>query len=128
MTWRRRGLKKGSTDPTVYTGVMGTALTCLRSYEATGNDGDLRLCADIVHDCVAAAHPSTRCNLFLLMVLELTLSSLGILSVYALHCVFCMFAITEYTESRISELSCELEISNGESCRLIVIEFVIQEY
>lgn len=64
MTWRRRG-EKGSTDPTVYTGLMGTAFTCLRSYEATGNDGDLRLCADIVHDCVAAAHPSSRDVTFL---------------------------------------------------------------
>ncbi|KAH6799445.1 GCR2-like 1 [Perilla frutescens var. frutescens] len=61
MTWRRRGLK-GSTDTTVYTGLMGTALTCLRSFEATGNNADLLLCADMVHACVAAAQASTTCR------------------------------------------------------------------
>ncbi|KAL0350093.1 UNVERIFIED_CONTAM: LanC-like protein GCL1 [Sesamum radiatum] len=55
VTWGRRG-NKGSLDPTVYTGLMGTAFTCLRSYEATGNHRDLQLCAEIVDACAAAAH------------------------------------------------------------------------
>ncbi|PIN02975.1 Lanthionine synthetase C-like protein 1 [Handroanthus impetiginosus] len=63
MTWRRRG-SKGSLDPTVYTGLMGTAFTCLRSYEATGNHHDLRLCAEIVDACASAAL-STRHVTFL---------------------------------------------------------------
>lgn len=45
-----------SLDPTVYTGLMGTAFTCLRSYEATGSRQDLLLCADIVHTSAAFAH------------------------------------------------------------------------
>ncbi|XP_011100038.1 lanC-like protein GCL1 [Sesamum indicum] len=55
VTWGRRG-NKGSLDPTVYTGLMGTAFTCLRSYEVTGNHRDLQLCAEIVDACAAAAH------------------------------------------------------------------------
>ncbi|KAI3462090.1 hypothetical protein Pfo_018753 [Paulownia fortunei] len=61
MTWRGRG-ENGVMDPTVYTGLMGTAFTCLRSYEATGNNHDLQLCADMVDACVTAAHASTRCR------------------------------------------------------------------
>ncbi|KAI3451183.1 hypothetical protein Pfo_007848 [Paulownia fortunei] len=64
MTWRRRG-NKGSLDPTVYTGLMGTAFTCLRSYEATGNHRDLQLCAEIVDACATAAHISNRHVTFL---------------------------------------------------------------
>ncbi|KAL7143951.1 hypothetical protein ABFS83_08G225900 [Erythranthe nasuta] len=64
MTWRRRG-GKGSLDPTVYTGLMGTAFTCLRSYEATGDHRDLRLCAEIVDACAAATHISNRHVTFL---------------------------------------------------------------
>ena len=56
MTWWRRGAE-GSLDPTVYTGLMGTAFVCLRSYEATGDRRDLHLCAEIV---AAAAHTSNR--------------------------------------------------------------------
>lgn len=41
-------------DPTIYTGLLGTAFTCLRFYEATGNHRDLQLSADIVHACAAA--------------------------------------------------------------------------
>ncbi|XP_068316516.1 lanC-like protein GCL1 isoform X1 [Pyrus communis] len=52
-------------DPTVYTGLLGTAFTCLRSYEATGNRQDLLLCADIVHKCGAVAPASSRHVTFL---------------------------------------------------------------
>jgi hypothetical protein len=41
-------------DPAVYTGLLGTAFTCLRSYEATGSQQDLLLSAEIV------ARASTR--------------------------------------------------------------------
>lgn len=54
MTWRRRRWDNGVLDPTVYTGLMGTAFTCLRSYEATGNRDDLRICAEIVDTCAAS--------------------------------------------------------------------------
>ncbi|KAL6518577.1 hypothetical protein OROGR_019079 [Orobanche gracilis] len=57
MTWRD-GENKGSLDPTVYTGVMGTTLTRLRSYEATGDHRDLQLCSVIVDACASAAHIS----------------------------------------------------------------------
>ncbi|KAM1504277.1 hypothetical protein ACFX14_000401 [Malus domestica] len=52
-------------DPTVYTGLLGTAFTCLRSYEATGNRQDLLLCADIVDKCGAVAPASSRHVTFL---------------------------------------------------------------
>ncbi|KAL3630212.1 LanC-like protein gcl1 [Castilleja foliolosa] len=64
MTWRKGG-NKGSLDPTIYTGVMGTALTCLRCYEVTGNRRDLDLCAEIVDACASAAHISSRHVTFL---------------------------------------------------------------
>ncbi|KAL8193961.1 hypothetical protein R6Q57_026203 [Mikania cordata] len=41
-------------DPTIYTGLLGTAFTCLRFYEATGSLRDLRLGADIVDACATA--------------------------------------------------------------------------
>jgi hypothetical protein len=47
-------------DPTVYTGLLGTALTCLRSYEATGSQQDLLLSAEIVDTCAVVARASTR--------------------------------------------------------------------
>lgn len=47
-------------DPTVYTGLLGTAFTCLRSYEAAGNRQDLLLCAEIVDKCRAVASASNR--------------------------------------------------------------------
>nr|XP_043631624.1 lanC-like protein GCL1 [Erigeron canadensis] len=53
-------------DPTVYTGLLGTAFTCLRFYEVNGSDRDLKLCADIVDACAAAAaKTSTRYMTFL---------------------------------------------------------------
>ncbi|XP_071735413.1 lanC-like protein GCL1 [Rutidosis leptorrhynchoides] len=53
-------------DSTVYTGLLGTAFTCLRFYEATGSQQDLHLCADIVHACAdAVAYSSTRYMTFL---------------------------------------------------------------
>lgn len=47
-------------DPTVYTGLMGTAFTCLRSYQVTGNKKDLLLCAEIVDTCATVARASLR--------------------------------------------------------------------
>ncbi|XP_068331160.1 lanC-like protein GCL1 [Pyrus communis] len=52
-------------DPTVYTGLLGTAFTCLRSYEAAGNRQDLLLCAEIVDKCRAVASASNRHVTFL---------------------------------------------------------------
>ncbi|KAF8411424.1 hypothetical protein HHK36_003973 [Tetracentron sinense] len=63
-TWRREGGGK-SIDPTVYTGVLGTAFTCLRSYEATACQQDLLLCAEIVDSCAMLACTSKRHVTFL---------------------------------------------------------------
>ncbi|CAN1836124.1 LanC-like protein GCL1 [Linum perenne] len=51
-----------TSDPTLYNGLLGTAFTCLRSYEVTGVPQDLALCSDIVDACAAAADrpPSIR--------------------------------------------------------------------
>ncbi|VVA38160.1 PREDICTED: lanC [Prunus dulcis] len=60
------GLRTGMVlDPTVYTGLLGTAFTCLRSYEATGNRQDLVLSAEIVDKCVTVERASTRHVTFL---------------------------------------------------------------
>ncbi|XP_052194977.1 lanC-like protein GCL1 [Diospyros lotus] len=59
VTWKRRCEAEGTcTDPTAYTGLLGTAFTCLRSYLATGSRQDLLLCADIVDACASVARTS----------------------------------------------------------------------
>ncbi|GAB4847260.1 LanC-like protein gcl1 [Ancistrocladus abbreviatus] len=50
VTWKVRGGGHG-VDATVYTGMLGTAFTCLRSYQATGCHQDLLLCSEIVDTC-----------------------------------------------------------------------------
>ncbi|KAL1289980.1 hypothetical protein AAHE18_20G096600 [Arachis hypogaea] len=60
-TWKRREM----VDPTVYKGLLGTAFTCLRSYEVTGNHTDLQLCAEIVDTCATVARDSLRHVTFL---------------------------------------------------------------
>ncbi|KAL0721499.1 hypothetical protein Bca4012_036098 [Brassica carinata] len=52
-------------DPTVYTGLLGTAFTCLKSYEATRNHQDLLTCADIIDTCTDVARATTRHVTFL---------------------------------------------------------------
>lgn len=52
-TWTGRGGR--CVDPTAYGGLLGTAIVCLKSYEVTGSTEDLRLCAEIVDACSAAA-------------------------------------------------------------------------
>ncbi|OIV97507.1 hypothetical protein TanjilG_11031 [Lupinus angustifolius] len=61
MTWNRREV----IDPTVYSGLLGTAFTCLRSYQVTSNNKDLLLCAQIVHTCSNLARASLRHVTFL---------------------------------------------------------------
>lgn len=56
MSWNRREV----VDPTVYTGLLGTAFTCLRSYQVTGCRKDLLLCSEIIDTCAAAARASLR--------------------------------------------------------------------
>ncbi|XP_049372290.1 lanC-like protein GCL1 [Solanum verrucosum] len=66
MTWKENGRSAGSvTDPTMYTGLLGTAFTCLRSYEATGDRKDLELCSEIVDACADLARTVTRHVTFL---------------------------------------------------------------
>ncbi|KAF3970792.1 hypothetical protein CMV_005542 [Castanea mollissima] len=69
MTWvGQHGMDSGmgtSMDPTVYTGLLGTAFTCFRSYEATGSQQDLLLTAEIVDTCAVVARASTRHVTFL---------------------------------------------------------------
>lgn len=56
VTWNRREV----VDPTVYTGLLGTAFTCLRSYEVTGCQKDLLLCSEIIDACATVARDSLR--------------------------------------------------------------------
>ncbi|XP_059640379.1 lanC-like protein GCL1 [Cornus florida] len=67
VTWEGgcEGHSSNCTDPTVYTGLLGTAFTCLRSYEATGSHQDLLVCADIVDTCASVARASSRHVTFL---------------------------------------------------------------
>ncbi|XP_030498549.2 lanC-like protein GCL1 [Cannabis sativa] len=53
ITWeRRRVLGVGvGVDPTVYSGLLGTAFTCFRSYQANSNHQDLVICTDIIDTC-----------------------------------------------------------------------------
>ncbi|KAL2905784.1 LanC-like protein GCL1 [Bienertia sinuspersici] len=55
MTWKKVKLE---INPTLYTGLMGTAFTCFRSYQATASHHDLLLSADIVRACITSAHTS----------------------------------------------------------------------
>lgn len=64
-TWEGEWSSGMGLDPNVYTGLMGTAFTCLRSYEATGNRQDLLLCAEIADKCAAVARVSARHVTFL---------------------------------------------------------------
>ncbi|PHU00014.1 hypothetical protein BC332_29801 [Capsicum chinense] len=66
MTWKGDGRSTGGvTDPTMYTGLLGTAFTCMRSYEATGDRRDLQLCSEIVDACADLARTVTRHVTFL---------------------------------------------------------------
>lgn len=56
VNWNRREV----VDPTVYTGLLGTAFTCLRSFEVTGCREDLLLCSEIIDTCVTVARASLR--------------------------------------------------------------------
>ncbi|GAV89609.1 LANC_like domain-containing protein [Cephalotus follicularis] len=69
VTWRGGGGGGTGTglsvDPTIYSGLLGTAFTSLRSYEVTGNQQDLLSSSQIIdtYDSIAAA--STRHVTFL---------------------------------------------------------------
>ncbi|KAL3527616.1 hypothetical protein ACH5RR_012272 [Cinchona calisaya] len=65
VTWSGQCNFYGGMDTTVYTGLLGTAFTCLRAYEATGNLQDLRLCSEIIGTCASFAPSSTRHLTFL---------------------------------------------------------------
>ncbi|XP_042515135.1 lanC-like protein GCL1 [Macadamia integrifolia] len=80
-TWKG-GIGNGqSIDITVYKGLLGTAFTCLRSYEVTGNHQDLLLSAEIINACALLAPTFTRNPTFLC----------GIGGVYALGAVVANF-------------------------------------
>ncbi|GKV18675.1 hypothetical protein SLEP1_g29019 [Rubroshorea leprosula] len=69
-TWKSVGGGGGgevgnSVDPTAYTGLLGTAIACLRSYEVTGNRQDLLLCAEVVDTCASIARACSRHVTFL---------------------------------------------------------------
>ncbi|GMI67686.1 GCR2-like 1 [Hibiscus trionum] len=63
--WEGGGGSGTGIDPTVYTGLLGTAFTCLRSYEVTSSRQDLLLAAEIVDACVPVARASNRHVTFL---------------------------------------------------------------
>ncbi|KAG0604870.1 hypothetical protein M758_9G015200 [Ceratodon purpureus] len=56
-TWTRNGPRVD--DPTMYTGVLGTAMLCFKSFLVTNSAPDLVLASEIVDTCCAAAptHP-----------------------------------------------------------------------
>ncbi|KNA08518.1 hypothetical protein SOVF_161800, partial [Spinacia oleracea] len=59
MTWKDKGKTESQEiNPTIYTGLMGTAFTCFRSFQATACHLDLLLSADIVRACATVAHSS----------------------------------------------------------------------
>lgn len=65
-TWKRGAPDPSLVlDPTVYTGLLGTAFTCLKSYEVTRNHQDLLTCADIIDTCADVARATTRHVTFL---------------------------------------------------------------
>lgn len=68
-TWREAvgggAAARGVIDPTMCTGLLGTAFLCFRAYEATGNRNDLLLCSEIVDTCATAACASSRHVTFL---------------------------------------------------------------
>eukprot|EP00252_Welwitschia_mirabilis_P026943 TRINITY_DN903_c0_g1_i1.p1 TRINITY_DN903_c0_g1~~TRINITY_DN903_c0_g1_i1.p1 ORF type:complete len:417 (-),score=82.42 TRINITY_DN903_c0_g1_i1:582-1832(-) len=51
-TWTRGNRCR---DPTVYTGLAGTAFMCFRSYQITGDSKDLDLAIEIIDTCAASA-------------------------------------------------------------------------
>ncbi|EFJ32480.1 hypothetical protein SELMODRAFT_86123 [Selaginella moellendorffii] len=53
VTWGRGGTRVK--DPIFYTGVLGTAYLCLKSFEVTQKKEDLALCSEIIDHCAAAA-------------------------------------------------------------------------
>lgn len=69
VTWRRGSGGGGEPgrgmDPTLYTGLLGTAFICLRSYELTGNQQELLLSAEIIDTCASVVRDSTRHVTFL---------------------------------------------------------------
>ncbi|KAJ6828608.1 putative lanC-like protein GCL2 isoform X2 [Iris pallida] len=55
-TWLDYGRR--ASDPTLYTGALGTAFLLFKSYCVTNGSKDLRLCADIVASCDSASKGS----------------------------------------------------------------------
>ncbi|CAA6664999.1 unnamed protein product [Spirodela intermedia] len=64
-TWKSERHRERPVDPTLYTGLMGTAFACLRSFEATGSPEDLLLCSEIADTCAAVARCSKSYLTFL---------------------------------------------------------------
>nr|CAB3499257.1 unnamed protein product [Digitaria exilis] len=62
-TWVKAG--RQVTDYTLYTGALGTAFLLFKSFQVTGDRGDLALAADIVHACDDASRglPAGVCAL-----------------------------------------------------------------
>ncbi|KAJ4833653.1 LanC-like protein gcl1 [Turnera subulata] len=69
MTWKKENSNNSTSgtclDPTVYSGLLGTAFTCFRSYQATGHHPDLILCNQIVDACANSAAATSRHVTFL---------------------------------------------------------------
>ncbi|GLJ46943.1 hypothetical protein SUGI_0990570 [Cryptomeria japonica] len=52
-TWTQEDFR--CRDPTIYTGLSGTAFLCFKSYQLTGNMEDLALCSELIDACAAVA-------------------------------------------------------------------------
>ncbi|CAM8907662.1 unnamed protein product [Rhodiola kirilowii] len=61
-TWREG---KEIVDPTMFNGLLGTAFTLLRSFQATGDSTDLKLASEIVDACASLSRSSIRHLTFL---------------------------------------------------------------
>lgn len=57
-TWTRNGPRVD--DPTMYTGVLGTAMLCFKAFLVTNSAADLVLASEVVDSCCAAAPTHTE--------------------------------------------------------------------
>lgn len=56
-TWAASGSKRLQ-DCTLYTGALGTAFLVFKAFRVTKNEGDLKLCSEIIRACDAASRDS----------------------------------------------------------------------
>ncbi|KAL4196573.1 hypothetical protein AMTRI_Chr04g183930 [Amborella trichopoda] len=95
-TWRKS--EGGTEDPTLYTGLLGTAFTCLLSHRATGNGEDLQIASDIVDTCTVVVRTTKRRVAFLC----------GRAGVYVLGAMVANYRDDQYRRELFLNLFCEV--------------------